>query len=101
MLLKIGEWSRRFFRQAASYSASCMRFPAAATPLPPTQNNVRAPHCHDAICGLSARYRHDRPGQLTDRAQPIIDYLKMFETCFNTFPGFDVEIQGVETVGRP
>ena len=33
------------------------------------------------------------PGEcLTDRAQPMIDYLKMFETCFNTFPGFDVEI---------
>jgi ornithine decarboxylase len=25
----------------------------------------------------------------------MIDYLKMFERCFNTFPGFDVEIQGV------
>jgi arginine/lysine/ornithine decarboxylase len=24
-----------------------------------------------------------------------MDYLKMFEACFNTFPGFDVEIQGV------
>ena len=36
------------------------------------------------------------PGErLTERAQPMIDYLKMFETCFNTFPGFDVEIQGV------
>ena len=36
------------------------------------------------------------PGErLTDRAQPMIDYLRMFETCFNTFPGFDVEIQGV------
>jgi ornithine decarboxylase len=36
------------------------------------------------------------PGErLSDRAQPMIDYLKMFETCFNTFPGFDVEIQGV------
>lgn len=36
------------------------------------------------------------PGErITDRAQPMIDYLKMFETCFNTFPGFDVEIQGV------
>ncbi|WP_424627948.1 Orn/Lys/Arg decarboxylase N-terminal domain-containing protein [Bradyrhizobium sp. SYSU BS000235] len=36
------------------------------------------------------------PGErLTARAQPMIDYLKMFETCFNTFPGFDVEIQGV------
>jgi ornithine decarboxylase/arginine decarboxylase len=36
------------------------------------------------------------PGErLTERAKPMIDYLKMFETCFNTFPGFDVEIQGV------
>jgi ornithine decarboxylase/arginine decarboxylase len=36
------------------------------------------------------------PGErLTDRAQPMVDYLKMFEKCFNTFPGFDVEIQGV------
>jgi ornithine decarboxylase/arginine decarboxylase len=36
------------------------------------------------------------PGErLTERAKPMVDYLKMFETCFNTFPGFDVEIQGV------
>jgi arginine/lysine/ornithine decarboxylase len=36
------------------------------------------------------------PGErLTERAQPMIDYLKMFETCFNLFPGFEVEIQGV------
>jgi ornithine decarboxylase len=36
------------------------------------------------------------PGErLGARAKPMIDYLKMFETCFNTFPGFDVEIQGV------
>jgi ornithine decarboxylase len=36
------------------------------------------------------------PGErLGARAQPMIDYLKMFETSFNTFPGFDVEIQGV------
>ncbi|GAB4064364.1 amino acid decarboxylase [Ancylobacter sonchi] len=36
------------------------------------------------------------PGErLTERAQPMIDYLKMFEACFNTFPGFEVEIQGV------
>jgi ornithine decarboxylase len=25
----------------------------------------------------------------------MLDYLKMFETCFNRFPGFEVEIQGV------
>jgi ornithine decarboxylase/arginine decarboxylase len=36
------------------------------------------------------------PGErLTERAKPMIDYLKMFETSFNTFPGFEVEIQGV------
>ena len=36
------------------------------------------------------------PGErLTARAQPMIDYLRMFEACFNTFPGFEVEIQGV------
>ena len=36
------------------------------------------------------------PGErLTERAQPMIDYLRMFEECFNTVPGFDVEIQGV------
>jgi ornithine decarboxylase len=36
------------------------------------------------------------PGErLTEKALPMIDYLKMFETSFNTFPGFDVEIQGV------
>ncbi|WP_019998408.1 Orn/Lys/Arg family decarboxylase [Aureimonas ureilytica] len=36
------------------------------------------------------------PGErLSERAQPMIDYLKMFEASFNTFPGFEVEIQGV------
>jgi ornithine decarboxylase len=36
------------------------------------------------------------PGErLNERAKPMIDYLKMFETSFNSFPGFDVEIQGV------
>ena len=36
------------------------------------------------------------PGErLSDRARPMIDYLKMFERAFNTFPGFDVEIQGL------
>lgn len=43
------------------------------------------------------------PGErLTEKAQPMIDYLKMFETCFNRFPGFEVEIQGVyrETDGN-
>src|SRR6202012_719015 len=45
------------------------------------------------------------PGErLTARAQPMIDYLKMFASCFNTFPGFEVEIQGIyrglDTDGR-
>jgi ornithine decarboxylase/arginine decarboxylase len=36
------------------------------------------------------------PGErLSERAQPMIDYLKMFESCFGAFPGFDVEIQGL------
>ncbi|CEJ14622.1 Ornithine decarboxylase, inducible [bacterium YEK0313] len=36
------------------------------------------------------------PGErLTRRAQPMIDYLRMFEASFNRFPGFEVEIQGV------
>ena len=36
------------------------------------------------------------PGErLDERAKPMIDYLKMFETSFNRFPGFEVEIQGV------
>jgi len=36
------------------------------------------------------------PGErLSARAQPMLDYLKMFEACFNAFPGFEVEIQGV------
>lgn len=36
------------------------------------------------------------PGErLTKRAQPMIDYLRMFEASFNRFPGFEVEIQGV------
>ncbi|HEY0912459.1 MAG TPA: amino acid decarboxylase, partial [Bradyrhizobium sp.] len=45
------------------------------------------------------------PGErLTERAQPMIDYLKMFEAGFNAFPGFEVEIQGIyrglDTEGR-
>jgi ornithine decarboxylase len=36
------------------------------------------------------------PGErLTERAQPMIDYLRMFEAGFNAFPGFEVEIQGI------
>lgn len=45
------------------------------------------------------------PGErLSERAKPMVDYLKMFELAFNTFPGFDVEIQGlykeVDDMGR-
>jgi ornithine decarboxylase len=36
------------------------------------------------------------PGERLDaRANPMIDYLKMFERASNLFPGFDTEIQGV------
>jgi arginine/lysine/ornithine decarboxylase len=36
------------------------------------------------------------PGErLTERARPMVDYLRMFEASFNAFPGFEVEIQGV------
>ncbi|WP_315799170.1 Orn/Lys/Arg decarboxylase N-terminal domain-containing protein [Bradyrhizobium sp. SZCCHNRI3043] len=36
------------------------------------------------------------PGErLSDRAKPMIDYLKMFERAFNAYPGFEVEIQGL------
>ena len=36
------------------------------------------------------------PGErLDERAQPMIDYLKMFERGANLFPGFDNEIQGL------
>ena len=36
------------------------------------------------------------PGErITARAQPMLDYLKVFEAGFNAFPGFEVEIQGV------
>ncbi|MDP1965109.1 MAG: Orn/Lys/Arg decarboxylase N-terminal domain-containing protein [Reyranella sp.] len=36
------------------------------------------------------------PGERLDaRAQPMLDYLKMFERSANLFPGFDVEIQGI------
>ena len=36
------------------------------------------------------------PGErLSARARPMIDYLKVFESSANTFPGFEVEIQGL------
>ena len=36
------------------------------------------------------------PGErLDDRAQPMIDYLKVFERGSNQFPGFETEIQGL------
>ncbi len=36
------------------------------------------------------------PGErLTERARPMIEYLKMFEKSANVFPGFEAEIQGL------
>ena len=36
------------------------------------------------------------PGERLDaRAQPMIDYLLMFERAANLFPGFETEVQGV------
>jgi ornithine decarboxylase len=36
------------------------------------------------------------PGErLSERAQPMIAYLKIFEQGANIFPGFEAEIQGV------
>ncbi len=36
------------------------------------------------------------PGErITERAMPMLDYLKMFERSANLFPGFEAEIQGV------
>ena len=36
------------------------------------------------------------PGErLDDRAQPMLDYLKMFERSANLFPGFENEVQGL------
>ena len=36
------------------------------------------------------------PGErLTERARPMIEYLKMFERSANVFPGFEAEIQGL------
>ena len=42
------------------------------------------------------------PGERLDaRAQPMIDYLKVFEQAANTFPGFETEIQGVYRERQP
>jgi ornithine decarboxylase len=42
------------------------------------------------------------PGErLDERAQPMIDYLKVFEEGSNLFPGFDNEIQGVYREKQP
>jgi ornithine decarboxylase len=42
------------------------------------------------------------PGErLGDRAQPMLDYLKMFERASNLFPGFNNEIQGVYRETEP
>jgi ornithine decarboxylase len=36
------------------------------------------------------------PGErLSERARPMIDYLKMFERSSNLFPGFETEVQGI------
>jgi arginine/lysine/ornithine decarboxylase len=36
------------------------------------------------------------PGErLTERARPMIEYLKMFQKSANVFPGFEAEIQGL------
>ncbi len=36
------------------------------------------------------------PGErLGGRAQPMLDYLKVFERAANQFPGFESEVQGV------
>jgi ornithine decarboxylase len=36
------------------------------------------------------------PGErLSERARPMIDYLKMFERSSNLFPGFETEVQGL------
>ena len=36
------------------------------------------------------------PGErLDERAQPMLDYLKMFQKSANVFPGFELEIQGL------
>ena len=36
------------------------------------------------------------PGErLTERARPMIEYLKMFEKSANVFPGFEAEVQGL------
>jgi arginine/lysine/ornithine decarboxylase len=36
------------------------------------------------------------PGErLTERARPMIDYLKTFEKSANVFPGFEAEVQGL------
>ena len=42
------------------------------------------------------------PGERLDgRAQPMIDYLKVFERGANLFPGFENEIQGVYREKQP
>ena len=36
------------------------------------------------------------PGErLSERARPMIDYLKIFQKSANVFPGFEAEIQGL------
>ena len=63
---------------------------------PSADRRHRGPHRDDAVRGLPAGYRDDRAGRAAEHTRPaVLDYLEMFETCFNTFPGFEVEIQGV------
>ena len=33
--------------------------------------------------------------RLSERARPMIDYLKVFERSSNVFPGFETEVQGL------
>ena len=42
------------------------------------------------------------PGErLDERAQPMIDYLRVFERAANLFPGFETEVQGVYREREP
>ena len=42
------------------------------------------------------------PGErLTARARPMVDYLRVFETAANAFPGFESEVQGLHRETQP
>lgn len=104
----------RFFRNADVSGLQAKQF--SATHLPPMAMSphdaarclVRNDVDYLPICEITGRIATTPfvvyppgiativPGErLTEEAQPMIDYLMMFEACFNAFPGFDVEIQGV------